>query len=112
MHDAYIYKVYNCHGSRAYDYKRSEILFWLDGVVWMRMWWFWSSLCKVIWSIELIFYHTLKLIQHNLIVLAYNFNIVILVLIIKELSIGVIFTYHFILVSTLYYHFITALTKY
>jgi hypothetical protein len=32
--------------------------------------------------------HTLRLIQHNWIVLAYNFNIVILVLINGELSIG------------------------
>jgi hypothetical protein len=32
--------------------------------------------------------HTLRLIQHKWIVLAYNFNVVILVLIIEELSIG------------------------
>jgi hypothetical protein len=32
--------------------------------------------------------HTLRLIQHNWVVLAYNFNIVILALIIGELSIG------------------------
>jgi hypothetical protein len=32
--------------------------------------------------------HTLTLIQHNWVVIAYNFNIVILVLIIGELSIG------------------------
>jgi hypothetical protein len=32
--------------------------------------------------------HTLRLIQHNWVVLAYNFNVVILVLIIEELSIG------------------------
>jgi hypothetical protein len=32
--------------------------------------------------------HTLRLIQHNWVVLAYNFNVVILVLIIRELSIG------------------------
>jgi hypothetical protein len=32
--------------------------------------------------------HTLRLIQHNWIVLDYNFNIVILVLIIGESSIG------------------------
>jgi hypothetical protein len=32
--------------------------------------------------------HTLKLIQHNWVVLTYNFNIVILVLIIVESSIG------------------------
>jgi hypothetical protein len=45
--------------------------------------------------------HTLRLIQHNWVVLAYNFNIVILVLIIRESSIGVIFAYHFILVLSL-----------
>jgi hypothetical protein len=27
-------KVYNCHDSRAYSYKRSRILFWLVGMVW------------------------------------------------------------------------------
>jgi hypothetical protein len=32
--------------------------------------------------------HTLRLIQHNWVVLAYDFNLVILVLIIGELSIG------------------------
>jgi hypothetical protein len=32
--------------------------------------------------------HTLRLIQHNWVVLAFNFNVVILVLIIGELSIG------------------------
>jgi hypothetical protein len=32
--------------------------------------------------------HTLRLIQHNWVVLAYNFNLVILVLIIGESSIG------------------------
>jgi hypothetical protein len=41
--------------------------------------------------------HTLRLIQHNWIVLAYNFNIVILVLIIGEC----IFAYHFIIVLSL-----------
>jgi hypothetical protein len=45
--------------------------------------------------------HTLRLIQHNWIVLAYNFNIVILVLIIRESSIGVISTYHFISILSL-----------
>jgi hypothetical protein len=33
--------------------------------------------------------HTLRLIQHNWVVLAYNFNVVILMLIIGELSIAV-----------------------
>jgi hypothetical protein len=32
--------------------------------------------------------HNLRLIQHNWVVLAYNFNVVILVLIIGELGIG------------------------
>jgi hypothetical protein len=32
--------------------------------------------------------HTLRLIQHNCVVLAYNFNVVVLVLIIGESSIG------------------------
>jgi hypothetical protein len=30
----YLYKVYICHDSRAYGYKQSEILFWLDGMLW------------------------------------------------------------------------------
>jgi hypothetical protein len=45
--------------------------------------------------------HTLRLIQHNWVVLAYNFNIVILMLIIGELSIGAIYAYHFITVLSL-----------
>jgi hypothetical protein len=45
--------------------------------------------------------HTLRLIQYNWVVLAYNFNIVILVLIIGELSIGEISAYHFISVLSL-----------
>jgi hypothetical protein len=32
--------------------------------------------------------HTLRLLQHNWVVFAYNFNVVILVLIIRELCIG------------------------
>jgi hypothetical protein len=40
--------------------------------------------------------HTLKLIQHNWVVLTYNFNVVILVLINRELNIGAIYAYHFI----------------
>jgi hypothetical protein len=60
--------------------------------------------------------HTLRLIQHNWIVLAYNFNIVILVLIIGESSISanfcLPFDYSFILVITLNYHFIPALAEY
>jgi hypothetical protein len=57
-------------------------------MVWMGMVWFWSSLCGTIWSIEPLLDHTLGLIQHNWIVLAYNFNLVILVLIIGESGIG------------------------
>jgi hypothetical protein len=45
--------------------------------------------------------HTLRLIQYNWVVLAYNFNVVILVLIIRELSIGAISAYHFIIVLSL-----------
>jgi hypothetical protein len=45
--------------------------------------------------------HTLRLIQYNWVVLAYNFNVVILVLIIRELSIGAISVYHFITVLSL-----------
>jgi hypothetical protein len=45
--------------------------------------------------------HTLKLIQHNWIVLAYNFNIVILVLINGESSIGAIFCLPFFTVLSL-----------
>jgi hypothetical protein len=58
----------------------------------------------------------LRSIQHNWVVLAYNLNIVFLVLIIVESSIGAIFAYHFyysfILVITLHYHFIPALAEY
>jgi hypothetical protein len=45
--------------------------------------------------------HILKLIQPNWVVLAYNLNVVILVLIIGESSIGAIFAYHFITVLSL-----------
>jgi hypothetical protein len=44
---------------------------------------------------------TFRLIQHNWVVLAYNLNIVILVLIIGESSIGAIFAYHLITVLSL-----------
>jgi hypothetical protein len=46
-------------------------------------------------------HHTLRLIQHNWVVLAYKLNVVILVLIIGESSIGAISTYHFISVLSL-----------
>jgi hypothetical protein len=58
----------------------------------------------------------LKLIRHNWVVLAYNLNIEIVVLIIGELSIGAFSAYHFyysfVLVITLHYHFIPALAEY
>jgi hypothetical protein len=54
----------------------------------MGMGWFWSSLCGTVWSIEPLLDHTLGLIQPNWAVLAYNFNVVILVLIIGESCIG------------------------
>jgi hypothetical protein len=58
-------------------------------MVWMGMWWFWSSLCGTVWSIEPLLDHTLGLIQHNWVLLAYNINVVIFVLIIGESCIGV-----------------------
>jgi hypothetical protein len=45
--------------------------------------------------------HTLRLIQHNWVVLAYNLNVIILVLIIGESNIGAIFAYYFIIVLSL-----------
>jgi hypothetical protein len=45
--------------------------------------------------------HTLRLIQHNCLVLAYNLNAVILVQIIGESSIGAFSAYHFITVLSL-----------
>jgi hypothetical protein len=57
-------------------------------MVWMGMWWFWSRLCGTVWSIEPLLDHTLGLIQHNWVVLAYNFNVVILVLRIGESCTG------------------------
>jgi hypothetical protein len=45
--------------------------------------------------------HTLILIQHNLVVLSYNFNVVILVLIIGESSISANSAYDFITVLSL-----------
>jgi hypothetical protein len=58
--------------------------------------------------------HTLKLIQHNWVVLAYNFNVVILMLIIEESCIGafmLILLLQFYPVITLHYHFIPALAE-
>jgi hypothetical protein len=57
--------------------------------------------------------HTLRLIEHNLIVLAYNFNVVILVLTIGQSCIGaflLILLLQFYL--TLHYHFIPTLAEY
>jgi hypothetical protein len=45
--------------------------------------------------------HTLRLIQHNWVVLAYNFNVVILVLIIGESSIGAFLLILFITILSL-----------
>jgi hypothetical protein len=45
--------------------------------------------------------HNLRLIQHNWVVLAYNFNVVILMLIIGESNISVNFAYYFITVLSL-----------
>jgi hypothetical protein len=45
--------------------------------------------------------HTLRLIQHNWVVLANNFNVVILVVIIGDSRISAISTYHFITVLSL-----------
>jgi hypothetical protein len=76
-------------------------------MVWMGMGWFWSSLCGTVWSIEPPLGHTLGLIQHKWIVLAYNFNVTILVLIIGESCIGaflLMLLFSFILVVTLHYH--------
>jgi hypothetical protein len=59
--------------------------------------------------------HTLRLIQHNWVVLAYNLNIVILVLIIGEPSIGAFLLsifFSFNLVVTSHYYFIPALAEY
>jgi hypothetical protein len=60
--------------------------------------------------------HNLRLIQHNWIVLAYNFKVVILMLIIRESSICAISAYHFISVLSLLlpynYHFISVITEY
>jgi hypothetical protein len=59
---------------------------------------------------------TLRLIQHNCVVLAYNLNVEILVLIVGESSIGAFsafhFYYSFILVITFHYYFIPALAEY
>jgi hypothetical protein len=60
--------------------------------------------------------HTLRLIQHNWVVLAYNLNIIILVLITRESRTGASSAYHFItvlsLLLALHYHFIPALAEY
>jgi hypothetical protein len=45
--------------------------------------------------------HTLRLIQHNWIILAYNFNVEIFVLIIEKLSLGAFSAYPFITILSL-----------
>jgi hypothetical protein len=48
VQDTNLYRVYNCHDSRAYGYKRYGILFWLDG--------YWMGLLLVrVWDFELTF---------------------------------------------------------
>jgi hypothetical protein len=61
--------------------------------------------------------HTLRLIQYNWIVLAYNFNIVILMLIIGESKYRCISAYHFTIILSLLlpciiYRFIPTLAEY
>jgi hypothetical protein len=59
--------------------------------------------------------HTLRLIQHNWVVLAYNLNVVILVLIIGELSIGAFLLtilLQFYACISLHYHLFPALAEY
>jgi hypothetical protein len=80
--------VYNYHDSHAYGYKWSRILFWVDGMVWDG-WNGFGLACVESYDLYNPFVdHTLRLIQHNWVVLAYNFYLVILVLIIGESSIG------------------------
>jgi hypothetical protein len=79
--------MYNCHDGRAYDYKRSGILFWLDGLMWDG-WNGFGLACVESYDLQNPFVdYTLRLTQHNWIVLTYNFNLVILVLLIEESSI-------------------------
>jgi hypothetical protein len=59
--------------------------------------------------------HTLRLIQHNWVVLAYNFNVVILVLIIGESCIGAfllilllrVYPYYYLALSFLFLHLLS-----
>jgi hypothetical protein len=71
----YLYKVYNYHDSRACGYKRSGILFWLDGFGWewgeigqnfVGSLWLLCAFVAILWDI----------LKYNLIgvVLTYNFN--------------------------------------
>jgi hypothetical protein len=53
--------------------------------------------------------HTLRLIQSNWVALAYNLNVVLLVLIIGESSIGAISAYDFILILSLLFPYIIIL---
>jgi hypothetical protein len=91
--------VYNYHDSCASVTSGLESSF--DKMVWLGMGWFWSSLCETVWSIEPLLDHTLRLIQHNWVVLAYNFNVVIWVLIIGEVRYRCISTYLSITVLSL-----------
>jgi hypothetical protein len=74
----YLYKVYNYYDSRACGYKRSGVLFQLDG---LGMEWFSFGFALAVWSC--VIYRILLwiplcgifLFQLNWVVLAYNLNI-------------------------------------
>jgi hypothetical protein len=72
-------KVYNCHDSHAYDYKRSGILSRLVGFGCGMVWFGFCLACVESYdlsnpSVD----HTCRiLIQLNWVVITYNFNIVI-----------------------------------
>jgi hypothetical protein len=68
------------------------------------MGWFWSSCVEPYDLYNPFVDHTLRLIQHNWVVLAYNFNVVILVLINGESSTSAISAYPFIIVLSLLLH--------
>jgi hypothetical protein len=72
----YLYKVYNYHDSRACSYKRSGILFWLDGLDGSGM-----VLAKPLWN----------LCDYFVPLCAF---VIILCDIIKYILIGVVLTYN------------------
>jgi hypothetical protein len=71
-------RVYNCHDSRACGYKKSGILFWLDG--WMGMGWYLvmplCNLCDYFVPLCAFMIILCDILKYNLIgvVLTYNFN--------------------------------------